>query len=165
MADEAITGRRVVKIYGGEAYEASRFREVNEFIRRQALKLVASSSGAQGVVQLIAAVAVAAIVYLAISSGDMRLESPGTFAAFIGAMLGIRDPLNAVTGITDRLTRGLVAARDLFLFLEQAPSLTNGAAGIIADYRSKDGPTFEIGLGYTHYGFAGAMQVMRWEAA
>jgi subfamily B ATP-binding cassette protein MsbA len=126
VADEAITGRRVVKIYGGEAYEAGRFREVNEFIRRQALKLVASSSGAQGVVQLIAAVAVAAIVYLAISSGDMGLASPGTFAAFIGAMLGIRDPLNAVTGITDRLTRGLVAARDLFAFLAEVPEGTGG---------------------------------------
>jgi subfamily B ATP-binding cassette protein MsbA len=126
VADEAITGRRVVKVYGGEAYEAGRFREVNEFIRRQSLKLVASSSGAQGVVQLIAAVAVAVIVYLAISSGDMRMESPGTFAAFIGAMLGIRDPLNAVTGITDRLTRGLVAARDLFTFLEQQPESEGG---------------------------------------
>ncbi|MGH8481670.1 MAG: lipid A export permease/ATP-binding protein MsbA [Nevskiaceae bacterium] len=125
VADEAITGRRVVKIYGGEAYESSRFREVNEFIRRQALKLVASSSGATGVVQLIAAVAVAAIVYLAIS-GDMRVESPGTFAAFIGAMLGIRDPLNAVTGIADRLTRGLVAAADLFQFIDTTPETTGG---------------------------------------
>jgi ATP-binding cassette, subfamily B, bacterial MsbA len=127
VADEAITGRRVVKIYGGEAYEAGRFREVNEFIRRQALKLVASSSGAQGVVQLIAAVAVAVIVYLAISGGDLRVESPGTFAAFIGAMLGIRDPLNAVTGITDRLTRGLVAAHDLFAFLDTAPEPPGGS--------------------------------------
>jgi subfamily B ATP-binding cassette protein MsbA len=125
VADEAITGRRVVKVYGGEEYEAGRFREVNEFIRKQALKLVASSSGAQGAVQLIAAVAVAAIVFLAIS-GDMRLESPGTFAAFIGAMLGIRDPLNGVTGITDRLTRGLVAAHDLFEFLDTAPEPPGG---------------------------------------
>ncbi|MGQ0587333.1 MAG: lipid A export permease/ATP-binding protein MsbA [Gammaproteobacteria bacterium] len=125
VADEAITGRRVVKVYGGQDYEAGRFREVNEFIRKQALKLVASSSGAQGAVQLIAAVAVAAIVFLAIS-GDMRLESPGTFAAFIGAMLGIRDPLNGVTGITDRLSRGLVAAHDLFAFLDIKPECPGG---------------------------------------
>src|SRR5690349_14409370 len=125
VADEAITGRRVVKVYGGEAYESGRFRDVNEFIRKQALKLVASSSGAQGAVQMIAAVAVAAIVFLAIS-GDMRLESPGTFAAFIGAMLGIRDPLNSVTGLTDRLSRGLVAANDLFQFLDIKPECPGG---------------------------------------
>ncbi len=125
VADEAITGRRVVKVYGGEAYEAGRFREVNDFIRRQALKLVASSSGANGVVQLIAAVAVAAIVYLAIS-GDLRVATPGTFVAFIGAMLAIRAPLNALTGIADKLTRGLVAAADLFQFLDIAPEPPGG---------------------------------------
>ncbi len=125
VADEAITGRRVVKVYGGEAYEAGRFREVNEFIRGQALKLVASSSGANGVVQLIAAVAVAAIVYLAIS-GDMRVATPGTFVAFIGAMLAIRAPLNALTGIADKLARGLVAAADLFQFLDIAPEPPGG---------------------------------------
>jgi ATP-binding cassette, subfamily B, bacterial MsbA len=115
VADEAITGRRVVKVYGGEAYEAGRFREVSEFVRRQNLKIVATSSGANAVVQLLAAVAIAVIVWLAISG---MVESPGTFAAFIGAMIAIRQPLNAVTGISERLTKGLVAARDLFEFMD-----------------------------------------------
>ena len=118
VADEAITGRRIVKLYGGESYEAARFRTVSEFIRRQSLKLVASGAGANGMVQLIAAVAVALIVYLAVSGTMLRETSPGTFVAFMGAMLAIRGPLNALTGISERLTRGVVAARDLFLFLD-----------------------------------------------
>ena len=126
VADEAITGRRVVKVYGGEGYEARRFREVNEFIRRQALKLVASKAGAEGVVQLIAAVAVAGIVYLAISGDMLRVATPGTFVAFIGAMLAMRAPLNALTGIADRLSRGQVAATDLFQFLDTAPEAPGG---------------------------------------
>ncbi len=129
VADEAITGRRVVKVYGGETYESTRFREVNEFIRGQTLKLVAASSGSNGVVQLIAAVAVAAIVYLAIS-GEMRVATPGTFVAFIGAMLAIRAPLNALTGITDKLTRGLVAAVDIFQFLDVAPEPPGGTRAL-----------------------------------
>jgi subfamily B ATP-binding cassette protein MsbA len=126
VADEAITGRRVVKVYGGEAYEAGRFREVNDFIRRQTLKLAASKSGAEGVVQLIAAVAVAGIVYLAISGDLLRVPTPGTFVAFIGAMLAMRAPLNSITGIADRLSRGLVAASDLFVFLDVAPEPPGG---------------------------------------
>ena len=46
----------------------------------------------------------------------------------------------------------------LKVFLAQAPNLGNAAVGIIADYRAKDGPTLEIGLGYTGYGFEGPMQ-------
>jgi len=117
VADEAITGRRIVKVYGGEAFEGARFREVSDFIRRQSLKLVASGAGVSGVVQLLAAVAVAAIVYLAVSGEMLRTQSPGTFAAFLGAMLAIRGPLNSLTNISERLSRGVVAARDLFEFL------------------------------------------------
>jgi subfamily B ATP-binding cassette protein MsbA len=127
VADEAITGRRIVKVYGGEAYEALRFREVSEFIRRQSLKLVASGAGASGVVQFLAAIAVAVIVYFAISGDMLRQQSPGTFAAFLGAMLAIRGPLNALTNISERLTRGLVAARDLFRFLGASPEPDGGA--------------------------------------
>ena len=115
VADEAITGRRVVKVYGGENYESARFRDVNEFLRRQSLKGIATSSGATALIQLLAAVAVAIIVWLATSG---MVESPGTFASFIAAMLAIRPPLNALTGLSERLTKGLVAARDLFEFLD-----------------------------------------------
>jgi len=126
VADEAITGRRIVKVYGGEAYEARRFTEVVEFIRRQALKLVASSSGANGVVQLMAAISVSVIVYLAISGDMLRAGTPGTFAAFIGAMLAVRGPLNSLTGINERLSRGLVAATDLFGFLDTPKEADTG---------------------------------------
>ena len=130
VADEAITGRRVVKIYGGEAYEAERFGTVSEFIRRQSLKLVASSAGASGVVQFIAAIAVAMIVYLAISGDLLRVPSPGTFVSFMGALLAIRAPLNALTGITERLSRGLVAARDLFQFIDTPAEQPGGTRAL-----------------------------------
>ena len=130
VADEAITGRRIVKIYGGESYEVARFRTVSEFIRRQSIKLVASGSGANGMVQLIAAVAIALIVYLAVSGDMLRESTPGTFVAFIGAMLAIRSPLNALTGISERLTRGVVAARDLFDFLDIAPEPAGGTLAL-----------------------------------
>ncbi|HUR40241.1 MAG TPA: lipid A export permease/ATP-binding protein MsbA [Verrucomicrobiae bacterium] len=126
VADEAITGRRIVKIYGGEGYESGRFREVTEFIRRQSLKVAASGAGASGVVQLLAAIAVALIVYLAVSTDMLRSQTPGTFAAFLGAMLAIRGPLNALTNISERLTRGLVAAHDLFQFIDVAPEPPGG---------------------------------------
>lgn len=52
----------------------------------------------------------------------------------------------------------IVPAFMLELFLEQAPTLGNGSVGIIADHRSADGPTLEIGIGYTGYGFDGPFQ-------
>jgi ATP-binding cassette, subfamily B, bacterial MsbA len=126
VADEAMTGRRIVKIYGGESYEAQRFAQAADFIRRQSLKLVASASGAVGAVQLIAAVAVALIVYLAVSGDMLRWATPGTFVSFMVTMIAIRQPMNNLTSVTERLSRGVVAARDVFQFLDTPPEPAGG---------------------------------------
>lgn len=117
-ADEAITGRRVVKIYGGEAVEVARFLTVGNSIRQQSMKLVASSAGSSSFVQLMAAMAISLIVYLASQPDMLREMTPGTFMSFLGALLMMRMPLNALTGLNERLSRGLVAAADLFKFLD-----------------------------------------------
>jgi hypothetical protein len=46
-----------------------------------------------------------------------------------------------------------VPAFMLELFLEEAPTVGNAAFGAAATYRTEDGPSFEIGIGYTSYGF------------
>lgn len=47
-----------------------------------------------------------------------------------------------------------VPAFMLELFLDEAPTVGNAAFGVAATYRGIDGPSFEIGVGYTGYGFA-----------
>jgi len=118
VADEAITGRRVVKVYGGEQSETKRFGEVNQYIRRQMLKQVVTSSGSSALVLLIAGIAVAIILYLATDQAWMREMSPGTFASFLGAMLALRGPLSSLSGLNERIQRGLTAGADLFGFFD-----------------------------------------------
>ena len=118
VADEAITGRRVVKVYGGEGAEVERFRQVGNYIRQQSMKLVASSASASGFVQFIAAFAVSLILFLATSTDMLRQATPGTFASFLAALLMLRAPLNSLSGVNERLQRGLTAAADLFKFLD-----------------------------------------------
>ena len=147
VADEAIVGRRIVKIYGGEAYESRRFEEVTSFIRKQSMKLTASSSGAVGMVQLIGAGAIAIIVHLAISGDMLRFATPGTFTSFMVALVAIRAPMNNLTGINERLSRGLVAARDRFQFRD-TPVEPAGGTRTLA--RAQGEVRFEaVGFAYT----------------
>ena len=135
-ADEAITGRRVVKVYGGEAAEVARFNSVGNYIRQQSMKLSASTAGSTAYVQLIAAAAVSVIVYLAQQPDILRAVTPGTFIAVIGSLLALRAPLNSLTGISERLSRGLVAAADLFKFLD-APREAEGGTRPLARARGE----------------------------
>jgi len=117
-ADEAITGRRILKLYGGENYVLDAFRRMDDDLRRQSLKMTASGAASNSALEMIAAVGVAMLVFVATAPGMIETVSAGTFASFIAAMLSLRAPMAAMTAISERLQRGLVAGADLFRFLD-----------------------------------------------
>lgn len=117
-ADEAITGRRVVKVYGGESLVMASFARLNAYLCRQNVKLASAGAASNGTMELIAAIGVAALVYLA-TLPTLRAElTPGAFVSFIGAMLLLRQPLASMTGLAQRWQSGIVAGRELFQFLD-----------------------------------------------
>ena len=117
-ADEAITGRRVLKVYGGEQAAIDAFGRLNDYLRRQSVKMTAASAGSLSLLELIAAVAVSVLVWLAYLPSVAATLTPGTFVAFIVGMLSLRQPLSSMTGLSERIQRGLVAGADLFQFLD-----------------------------------------------
>lgn len=130
-ADEAITGRRMVKIYGGERLVLNAFTRVNDYLRRQSVKLTAASAASNGIMEMIAAIGVAALVYLATLPSMRTTMTPGTFVSFVGAMLLLRQPLSAMTDLSQRLQRGLVAGADLFGFLDLPRETDTGTRPLV----------------------------------
>ncbi len=126
-ADEAITGRRILKLYGGEKYVLDAFRRMDDYLRRQSLKMTASGAASNSALELIAAIGVAMLVFVATAPGMIETVSAGTFASFIAAMLSLRAPLAAMTSISERLQRGLVAGADLFAFLDTPVEADSGS--------------------------------------
>ncbi|MGJ8670671.1 MAG: lipid A export permease/ATP-binding protein MsbA [Oceanococcus sp.] len=130
VAEEAISGQRVIKLYDGADYEANHFGEANESNRRQHLKLVSTRAGSTAMVQFIAAWAVAAIVYVATAPGMIENMTPGTFVAFMGAMMSLLQPLKHLTTVNEKLQRGIAAARDIFGLLQEPPELDAGTLSL-----------------------------------
>ncbi|MDN5873787.1 MAG: lipid A export permease/ATP-binding protein MsbA [Sinobacteraceae bacterium] len=124
--DEAITGRRVVKVYGGESLVLKGFSRINAYLCRQNVKLASASAASDGTMELIAAIGVAALVYLA-TLPSLRAEmTPGAFVSFIGAMLLLRQPMAAMTNLAQRWQKGVVAGQELFEFLDTPAEADNG---------------------------------------
>lgn len=126
-ADEAITGRRILKLYGGEIYVLDAFRRMDDYLRRQTLKMTASGAASNSALELIAAIGVAMLVFVATAPGMIETVSAGTFASFIAAMLSLRAPMASMTSISERLQRGLVAGADLFSFLDTPVEADSGS--------------------------------------
>ena len=149
ILEEVVGGHREVKIYGGQQYEDTRFEDVTQRNRRLNLKVAATNGIATSAVQLIAAIALAAIVYFATRFRGM---TPGTFSSLMLAMGAMLPSLKRLTTVQANLQRGVAAAEDLFAVLDLAPEPDSGdvqvarARGeiefrdLVLDYGSGRGP-------------------------
>lgn len=120
VIQETIEGHRVVKLFGGQAYEQQRFDEQANNVRRQLMKQVAAAAASVPIVQFVAALALATIVYLATQQSNTDQITVGGFVSFIAAMLMLTAPLKRVTSVNEPLQRGLAAAESVFALIDQS---------------------------------------------
>ncbi len=118
-AEESIGAQRVVKVYSGQEYEAAEFKRINEHNRFLSLKVKATAAGSSAVVMFIAAFAVAAIVYFATQPAMLATITAGTFVSFLGAMIGLMNPIKALSGVNEKMQRAVVAGQDIFHLLAE----------------------------------------------
>ena len=103
VLQETIEGHKVVKLFGGQRYEGARFGEQVNRVRRFMMKQTTAAAASVPIVQLLAGVALAAIVYLATQQSSGNEITVGEFVSFITAMLMLTAPLKRITGVNEPL--------------------------------------------------------------
>ncbi len=126
IVDEAIEGHREVKVYLGQAGERARFGEINEHNRRLNLKVSATNALSTSVVQIVAASALALVIFFATRPSMIDTMTPGAFMALITAMLTMLPSLKRLTTVQAMMQRGVAAAQNLFAILDAAPERDDG---------------------------------------
>jgi ATP-binding cassette, subfamily B, bacterial MsbA len=136
VLQESIEGQKVVKLFGGQQYEAKRFAAQANAVRRYMMKQATAAAASVPVVQILAGVALASIVYLATRQSDGQSISVGEFVSFITAMLMLTAPLKRITSVNEPLQRGLAAAESVFDLIDQ-PGESNPGRTMIARARGE----------------------------
>ena len=118
VIQEAIDGSRVIKIFGGQASESARFAQANEKNRAFNMKETVIKALNVPIIQLLVAIALAIIVFVA-SSGEVGERiSVGEFMSFVTAMLMLFAPMRRLTSINNQIQRGIAAGESLFATLD-----------------------------------------------
>jgi len=120
-ADEAITGQRIVKIFGSGSYEIKRFNSISEKMRKIQIKLVRIAALNTFTVEVLAGIALSGIAFY--SFGKF---SAGQFAAFFGALLMIISPIKSLTSINDKIQIAIAAARSVFGLMDEDQETDKG---------------------------------------
>ncbi|MFZ4502649.1 MAG: lipid A export permease/ATP-binding protein MsbA [Methylovulum sp.] len=118
ITSELVNGHRIVRSYGGEAYERQRFLESSLDNRRQSLKSTTTEAIHNQGMQLIIAVALAFLMYMALFF--MEQSSVGTFVGYLTAAFLLPRPIRQLSDANSDIQKGIVAAESLFLVLDEA---------------------------------------------
>ncbi|HET7176337.1 MAG TPA: lipid A export permease/ATP-binding protein MsbA [Gammaproteobacteria bacterium] len=132
VAEEVITGQRIVKLFGGRSHETERFDQVNERNRYLNTKLMLVNAASSPIIQMIAGLGVACVIVVVLG----QKVTPGTFIAFLAAMLLILPPLKHVTDINAPLQRGIAAGQSIFELLDEKVE-DQGGSHIVARARGE----------------------------
>ncbi|HSJ98322.1 MAG TPA: lipid A export permease/ATP-binding protein MsbA, partial [Myxococcota bacterium] len=119
VLDESIANQRVVRIFGGQAYESERFDQASKRIRRFNMKHAAAAAGTVPVTQLIVACAIAAIIYFAAGQAFSGSRDVGSFIEFIAATGLLLQPLKHLTGVNEHIQKGLAACESVFGLVDE----------------------------------------------
>jgi subfamily B ATP-binding cassette protein MsbA len=118
IAQEAIEGQRIVKAFGAQQLEIESFTKVNTSNRRQFMRRVAVSAIGVGSMVLVAAIAIALVLFVAIKSGQ---ATAGEFVSYTLAMMWMMNPIKRVAKINETIQAGIAAAHSAFSLLEEPP--------------------------------------------
>ena len=123
---EVVEGSRVLRVFGAQEMATEKFGEVSDRNRKQNLKLAGTRAVSVPLIQLLVAMSLSFLVWLALSPGFLGEASTGTFVAFITAASMMAKPLRQLSEISAVLQRGLAAAGDLFDVLDQGEERDSG---------------------------------------
>src|SRR6185436_18192080 len=130
VLEETIECHKVVKIFGGQDYEARRFERANQRLRGFNMRQTVPAALTTPVTHTLAAFAVAIIVYIALEQSISARATMGEFASFMVAMLMLLAPLKHLTEINAPLQRGLAAAESVFALIDTPVERDEGAVEI-----------------------------------
>ena len=120
---ENLSGMRIVQAFGGQAREQARFEEVNERQYGMLLRKVLFEIGGGPIVELVAAGAVALVLYL----GGLRVlgggSTPGSLVAFLISLMLMNEPLKGLSQLNSLYQQALAACERVFAVLDARPTV------------------------------------------
>ena len=118
LSAEAITGHRIVKAFGAEGREATKFERASQHFYRTSMKVTSALSALPPLMEFIGGVAfVGALVYGSQEIGAGRL-SPGEFTAFVAALFMMYAPAKKLSRVNADLQQAMAAGERIFEVLD-----------------------------------------------
>src|SRR5262249_24305512 len=117
-------------IFGGEEYERARAVKGANSVRNSMTKQSSVSAASSPMTQVLAAIAVGVIIWVALAQSQTGRLDLGMFASYLVALLTLLERLKSLSGINAAIQRGLAAAESIFGLLDRDVEPDTGTVGL-----------------------------------
>jgi ATP-binding cassette, subfamily B, bacterial MsbA len=126
IAEEAIEGHKVVRIFGAQAYESKKFQDATERGWQRDMKVAATKAYNVAGIQVIIALGISMIIFAAIQLSTVIETSAGGFVSIVAAMLQLIKPMKSLAEVNSIIQRGLAGAESVFKLLDEQIEMDKG---------------------------------------
>ena len=126
VVEENVLAHRDIRLHAAQPAQADRFMHISDTLRRLSMKTTAASAAMKPLTQMIAAIALSAIISVALLQSADGGTSVGEFTAFVTAMLLLVAPIKHLSEIANPITRGLASLERGFDLLDLSDSEQSG---------------------------------------
>ena len=130
VLEEMIGGHRIVRVFGGEEYERMRAVKAANALRTSMTKQSSASAASSPITQILAAIAVGVIVWVALAQSQTGSLDLGTFASYVVALLTLLERIKSLSGVNAAIQRGLAAAESIFTLLDRDSEPDDGSVDL-----------------------------------
>ncbi|MFZ2294607.1 MAG: lipid A export permease/ATP-binding protein MsbA [Polaromonas sp.] len=127
VVEENVMAHRDVRLHGAQASQASRFDLLSHSLRRLSMKSTAAYAGMSAITQVLAAVALSAVISIALLQSAESTTTVGGFVAFVTAMLLLIAPIKSLSDAATPVTRGLAALERGLDLMDLTPNEASGS--------------------------------------
>ncbi|WMS93262.1 lipid A export permease/ATP-binding protein MsbA [Pseudoalteromonas sp. HL-AS2] len=129
-SEQMLSGHKVIHGFGGQNQEIDQFSKVNNHNRQQRIKMDATKALSVSIIQVLAASAMAVILWVVSMPSMIDTISSGDFVVLISSMMMLLRPLKQLANVNSDMQRGVSAAQSVFLILDEEVEKDTGTVSV-----------------------------------
>ncbi|BBW91597.1 lipid A export ATP-binding/permease protein MsbA [Pseudoalteromonas sp. PS1M3] len=129
-SEQMLSGHKVIHGFGGQEREINQFSNINNHNRQQRIKMDATKALSVSVIQILAASAMAVILWVVSMPSMIDSISSGDFVVLISSMMMLLRPLKQLANVNSDMQRGISAAQSIFLILDESIEKDTGTVSV-----------------------------------
>jgi subfamily B ATP-binding cassette protein MsbA len=126
VVEENVLAHRDIRLHAAQKIQSTRFHLLSLSLRHLSIKSTVAHAGMSALTQLLAAVALSAVVSMALLQSANGATTVGSFVAFVTAMLLLITPIKSLSDAATPITRGIAALERGLNLLDHIEDETSG---------------------------------------